>query len=143
LKSSVFVTAPKKEKDQPAREDEDAMFRRGHPAGQIQQARGKHSADRLGGAQRSLLAHQQHDEHGRRRDDVSLGQALEQRQLQHPPPQRMEMEEDEAGTFGIAEGAPFEYAGRKNRQSEYDKRDRCGKPGWQPHPANRKELCRL
>jgi hypothetical protein len=44
----------------------------------------------------------------------------------------MKMEENEAGTFWIAEGAAFEDGSRQNRQSEYDNRNDVVSPVGDP-----------
>src|SRR5271165_4944278 len=98
------------------------MFGCGHPAGEIHEERGEDSADGLRSTEGSLLAYQQHDEHRRRGNNVSLGKALEQCQLEHLPPQWMKMEEDEASAFRVAEGATFEDPRSQNRQPKYHER---------------------
>jgi hypothetical protein len=109
---------PKKEKEKSDREDEDAMPGRADAPGEIKKTGGKDPADGLRGSQGSLLANQKHDQHCRRGNDVSLRQAFQKSQLQHPPPQRMKMEVNESRPLRIAESAPLENDGGQSCETE-------------------------
>lgn len=56
---------------------------------------------------------------GRRSDEKSLRQPLEESKPEHPPPQGMRAEVNEAGPLGIAKRTLFQNASGQSREREH------------------------
>ena len=76
----------KEEKQERCGKDKNAVFGCCNAANGIHEARREDTTDSLRSSESSFLTDQQHDEHGWRRNDISLRQPFQKSQLEHPPP---------------------------------------------------------